>query len=116
MENEKNFVHDLREMVNSRHEEPVVEGTACVVLAKEGSEVTSVVRGKGAHIAALLMNFAISEDEHVQAFLPLVCALFMLNPLNAVRVRSLLKDGGKGLLEAVDAVEKEGKKESSGDE
>lgn len=36
MENEKNFVHDLREMVKSRHEEPVAEGTACVVLAKEG--------------------------------------------------------------------------------
>lgn len=110
MENEKNFVHDLREMVISRHEEPVAEGTACVVLAKEGNEVTSVVRGKGAHVAKLLMNFVISEDEPVQGLSPLVCALFMLNPLNAVRVRSLLKDGAKGLREAFDAIEKEGKK------
>lgn len=110
MENEKNLVHDLREMVKSRHEEPVVEGTACVVLAKEGNAVTSVIRGKGAHVASLLMNFVIDENENVQGLLPLVCALFMLNPLNAVRVHSLLKDGAKGLLEAIDAVEKEGKK------
>lgn len=110
MENEKNLVHDLREMVKSRQGEPVAEGAACVVLAKEGDEVTSVVRGKGAHIATLLMNFVISEDEQVQGLLPLVCALFMLSPLNALRVRNLLKDGAKGLLEAVDGVKKEGKK------
>lgn len=112
MEKEKSLVHDLREMVKSRHGEGCAEGEACVLLAKEGAEVTTFFNGSGGLIALLLLNLVISEDKSVRDFLPLMCATFMAKPENALLVASLLHNGGEGLKKAVDVLmEFSGKKE-----
>ena len=112
MEKEKSLVHDLRAMVKSRQGEGCADGEACILLAKEGDEVTTFLKGCGGQIAKLLLNLVISEDGAVRNFLPLMCATFMAKPENALLVVSLLHNGGEGLKRAVDVLmESSGKKE-----
>ena len=112
MEKEKSLVHDLREMVDSRHGEGCADGEACILLAREGDAVTTFFNGSGGLIATLLLNLVIREDKGVRDFLPMMCATFMAKPENALLVGSLLHNGGEGLKMAVDVLmESLGKKE-----
>ena len=105
-------MHDLREMVKSRHGEKCADREACILLAKEGDEMTTLFRGYGGQIAVLLLDLVVREPRAVRDLLPVMCATFMAKPENALIVDSLLHNGGEGLKMAVDVLlESLGKKE-----
>lgn len=104
MEKEKNLIRDMMEMVDARQNETRPSGTACVFLAKDGRNVKRYVSGHGAHIATLLLSLVTQADEALNAYLPLVCVMFMLKPENKATVEELLANDAAGLKSAVNLV------------
>lgn len=104
MEKEKNLIRDIMEMIDAREDEKRLAGTACVVLAKDGTNVTRYMSGHGAHIATLLLSLVTEEDDALNAYLPLVCAMFMFKPENKAIVEELLANDAVGLKSAADLV------------
>lgn len=104
MENEKNLIRDMMEMVDARESETRPSCAACVFLAKDGRNVKRYMSGHGAHIAALLLSLATEADEALNVYIPLVCAMFMLKSENRATVEELLANDAAGLKSAVNLV------------
>lgn len=104
MEKEKNLIRDMMEMVDARESENRPAGTACVFLAKDGRNVKRYVSGYGAHIATLLLGLVAADDEMLNEYLPLVCAMFMCKPENKATVEELLANDATELKSAVNLV------------
>ena len=104
MEKEKNLIRDMMEMVDARANETRPSCMACVFLAKDGRNAKRYMSGHGAHIATLLLSLVTQADEALNAYLPLVCAMFMLKPENKATVEELLANDAVGLKSAVNLV------------
>lgn len=99
MEEKKNLVRDIMDMVNGNSKDGIAEGTACIVLAKDGEDVMSYYDGTAAHLGMLLIKFlALAEQKEIGRIMPYVCAMYLYSDeWNAAFVESLLKDDGKEL-------------------
>ena len=104
MEKEKNLIRDMMEMVDARANETRPSCMACVFLAKDGRNAKRYMSGHGAHIATLLLSLVTQADEALNAYLPLVCVMFMLKPENKATVEELLANDAVGLKSAVNLV------------